>query len=160
MSVLDLNLVNNFVLRKQHLTDESKTDDVVQIVNDIGGLHATSPKTPYLSMFSRAKNFTRKKLDEELYEKRSLGKIRCVRKTVYVLPKDMIPVAYSATTKMVELTSERYSRYLIVGFVLNPSDEEAIASSSTGNTSPKSPKSTRTPKSRSSREPAGVTFKG
>ncbi len=112
MSELDLNLVSNFLLRKQHLTDETRTDDLVQIVNDIGGLHATSPKTPYFSIFSRAKNFTRKKLDKELYEKRSLGKIRCVRKTVYILPKDIISIAYSATKNMVELTSERYSRYL------------------------------------------------
>ncbi|UCC57815.1 MAG: AlkZ family DNA glycosylase [Candidatus Bathyarchaeum sp.] len=112
MSDLNLNLVNNFILRKQHLTDDSKIDDVIKIVNDVGGLHATIPKTPYLSIFSRAKNFTRKKLDEELYAKRSLGKIRCVRKTVYIIPKQMIPIAYSATKKMVKLTSERYSRYL------------------------------------------------
>ena len=112
MSDLNLNLVNNFVLRKQHLTDDSKTDDVAQIVKYVGGLHATIPKTPYLSLFSRAKNFTREKLDEEMYTRRSLGKIRCVRKTVYILPKGMIPIAYYATKGMVELTSERYSRYL------------------------------------------------
>jgi uncharacterized protein YcaQ len=112
MNHFNLNQINNLILRKQHLTDESKTDDVVQIVKDLGGLHATIPKTPYLSIFSRAKSFTNKKLDEELYEKRSLGKIRCVRKTIYILPKEMIPIAYSATKKMVELTSERYSRYL------------------------------------------------
>ena len=112
MSDLNLNLVNNFILHRQHLTDDSKTDDVVQIVKDVGGLHATIPKTPYLSMFSRTKSFTRKELDEELYEKRSLGKIRCMRKTVYILPKEMISIAYSATKRMVELTSERYSRYL------------------------------------------------
>ncbi len=112
MSDLNLSLVNNFILRKQHLTADSKTDDVVQIVKDVGGLHGTIPKTPYLSMFSRVKNFTRETLDEALYEKRSLGKIRCVRKTVYILPKGMISIAFSATKKMVELTSERYSRYL------------------------------------------------
>lgn len=106
------NSIRTSILHKQHLIDESKTDDIVQIVNDVGGLHATSPKTPYLSMFSRAKRFSRKKLDEALYEKRSLGKIRCVRKTVYILPKGIIPIAYSATKKMVELTSERHSRYL------------------------------------------------
>ena len=112
MSDLNLAVVNHFVLRKQHLTDDSKTDDIVQIVKDVGGLHATGPKTPYLSLFSRTKNFTRKKLDEELYTKRTLGKIRCMRKTVHILPKEMISIAYSATKNMVELTSERYSRYL------------------------------------------------
>jgi len=112
MTEINLTAVNHSLLYKQHLTDDSKTDDIVQIVKDVGGLHATIPKTPYLSLFSRAKNFTRKQLDEELYEKRNLGKIRCVRKTVYVLPKGMISIAYSATKTMVELASEKYSRYL------------------------------------------------
>jgi hypothetical protein len=112
MSDNSLAAVNHCLLRKQHLTDDSKTDDIVQIVWDVGGLHATIPKTPYLSLFSRAKNFTRKQLDEELYEKRSLGKIRCVRKTVYVLPEGMLSIAYSATKATVELASEHYSRYL------------------------------------------------
>jgi hypothetical protein len=112
MTEINLTAVNHYLLHKQHLTDDSKTDDIVQIVEDVGGLHATIPKTPYLSLFSRAKNFTRKQLDYELYEKRSLGKIRCVRKTVYVLPKGTISIAYSATKTMVELASEHYSRYL------------------------------------------------
>ena len=112
MAEINLTAVNHSLLYKQHLTDDSKTDDIVQIVEDVGGLHATIPKTPYLSLFSRAKNFARKQLDEELYEKRSLGKIRCVRKTVYVLPKGMVSIAYSATKTMVELASEHYSRYL------------------------------------------------
>ena len=112
MTEINLTAVNHSLLRKQHLADNSKTDNVVQIVKDVCGLHATIPKTPYISLFSRAKNFTRNQLDAELYEKRSLGKIRCVRKTVYVLPKEMIPIAYSATNMSVELASERYSRYL------------------------------------------------
>lgn len=112
MSDFKLGTVNHLILSKQHLTNESKTDDIVKIVKDVGGLHATIPKTLYLSIFSRAKSFTRNKLDEELYEKRSLGKIRCVRKTLYIFVKEMIPIAYSATKKMLELTSERYSRYL------------------------------------------------
>ncbi|MGD9131782.1 MAG: winged helix DNA-binding domain-containing protein [Candidatus Bathyarchaeota archaeon] len=112
MTEINLTAVNHSLLHKQHLTDDSKTDDIVQIVKDVGGLHATIPKTPYLSLFSRTKNFTRKQLDEELYEKRSLGKIRCVRKTIYVLPKGSIPIVYSATKTMVELSSEHYSRHL------------------------------------------------
>jgi hypothetical protein len=53
MNDFNLSQVSNLVLRKQHLTDESKTNDIVQTVKHIGGLHATIPKTPYLSMFSR-----------------------------------------------------------------------------------------------------------
>ena len=111
MSELDLIVVTHSLLRKQHLLDNS-TDELVQIVRDIGGLHGTIPKTPYLSLFSRTKNFTKQQLDEELYTKRSLGRIRCVRKTVYVLPKELLSTAFSATKSLVELTSKRYIQYL------------------------------------------------
>lgn len=100
------NQLNHFVLQKQHLTDDFKTDDIVQIVRDIGGLHATGSTTPYLSLFSRMRNFTREKLDKELYVKKTLGKIRCVRKTVYVIPKERIPIAFNATKKLVASISE------------------------------------------------------
>ena len=103
---ITVNQLNHFILKKQHVTDNSKTDDIVQIVRDIGGLHATGSTTPYLSLFSRMKNFTREKLDEELYVKKTLGKIRCVRKTVYVIPKERIPIAFNATKKMVASISE------------------------------------------------------
>jgi len=94
------------------LTDDSKIENIVQIVQDMGGLHATGSTTPYLSLFSRTRNFTRKMLDEELYLKRRLGKIRYVRKTVYVLPKENIPIAFAATRRIIEPTSEKYSKYL------------------------------------------------
>jgi len=112
MSSITLNVVNHFVLQKQHLTEDSKIDNIVQIVKDVGGLHATRPTVPYLSLLSRTKNFTREKLDEELYLKRRLGKIRCVRKTVYIFHKDSIPIAIVATKRMVEPTSEKYSKFL------------------------------------------------
>ncbi len=112
MREIDLNLVNHFVLQKQHLTERSKVDDIVRIVRDIGGLHATSPTAPYLSLLSRARNFRREQLDDELYVKRNLGKIRYVRKTVYILPKEMIPVAFAAMKKIVEPMSRQYCKYL------------------------------------------------
>jgi len=112
MDRVSLELVNYFILSKQHLTEKSKSDNALQITKDVLALHATLPKTPYLSLFARAKNFTREQLDEELYVKRNLGKIRFVRKTIHILPREMISIGYSATRKMSEIASERYSRYL------------------------------------------------
>jgi hypothetical protein len=51
-------------------------------------------------------NFTRNTLDEELYVKKNLGKIRCFRKTVFIIPKERIPVSYNATKSMVAKISE------------------------------------------------------
>ena len=110
-SRIDLTSVNRFRLHQQHLTDESHTQDILQIVRDIYGLHATGATTPYVSLFARASDFTRDKLDEELYVKRTLGKIRCVRTTVHVLPRETIPIAFAATKSIVEPNSEDFLRY-------------------------------------------------
>ncbi|MFX0089788.1 MAG: winged helix DNA-binding domain-containing protein [Candidatus Hodarchaeota archaeon] len=108
MSNSDLNEVNHSVLRRQHLTEDSRIDDVVKIVSDIGGLHATATAVPYLSLFARTRNFNRIRLDEELYHKRTLGKIRCMRKTLFIITREMIPITYAATKGNVEKYSEKF----------------------------------------------------
>lgn len=112
MDIVSLDQVNQFVLRKQYLINKADNVHIVQVVRSIGGLHATSATTPYLSLFSRVRNFKKKTLDEELYQKKNLGKIRCIRKTIFVLTKDVIPIAFAATNKMVEPVSKKYSKYL------------------------------------------------
>lgn len=104
--------VNHFVLKKQHLADDSKGGDVVRIVTDIGGLHGTSATGPFLSLFARSHSFKRENLAVAISQKKSLARMRYVRNTVYILPKDQIPVAFAATGKMAEVTSERFSKYL------------------------------------------------
>ena len=42
MVEFSLNQVNQLVLRKQHLTKETKSNDILVIAKDIGGLHSTS----------------------------------------------------------------------------------------------------------------------
>ncbi len=111
MRIIDLNQVNYFCLGKQHLTDDTKIDDIVQIADDIAGLHVTCPTTPYLSLFARSRGFSRAELDEELYVKRTLGKFRSARRTLYVLPEEMIPIAYAAMKTMLEDRFEGYIKY-------------------------------------------------
>jgi hypothetical protein len=112
MNTVPLNLANRLVLHKHHLTHHSRGKDIVAVTSDIVGLHATSAATPYLSLFARVHNFSHGHLYGELYSKRTLTKIRCFRRTIYILPKQMIPIAFAATYGMVQPTSEQYSRRL------------------------------------------------
>jgi hypothetical protein len=86
--------------------------DVVQIAKDIGGLHGTSATGPFLSLFARSHSFTRDDLAIEMAQKKNLARIRYVRNTIYILPKEFIPVAFAATSQMAEVTSARFSQYL------------------------------------------------
>jgi hypothetical protein len=108
----DLNQVNRFVLEKHHLTENSKINDIYQIAQDICGLHATHPMTPYLSLFVRAEDFKRDDLDKVLYEQKALGKVRYARKTVYVIPKERMSEVFSATKGMLEQRLGPYLEHL------------------------------------------------
>ena len=104
----ELYRINQYLLSKQHLTGDTCGDDVKQIATDICGLHASSSTTPYLSIFSRCNAFVKEDLDHCLYKQHSLGKIRCVRKTIYIHPQEMLPVVYSATASMIQKASIRF----------------------------------------------------
>lgn len=108
----DSRTINELILHKQHLGFESRTDDIVQTVQDIGGLHAQIPETPYLSLFIRTNNFNKAKLDEELYMNRNLARIKCIRRTLYIFPKHMISSVFSATRRLLEIPSESYMKFL------------------------------------------------
>ena len=108
MLQVSLENVNAFVLRKQHLTPDSTHRDIPTIVKDICGLHATGPTVPYLSLFARYPNFEKTHLEEELYQKKRLAKIRCVRKTIYIHTKEMLPIVHRATAAFVQKASRRF----------------------------------------------------
>jgi hypothetical protein len=120
---ISLDRVNYFVLRKQHLTRDSKINDIVQIVTDIGGLHATSATSPYLSLFARVEKFEKADFSKEVSHRKSLARIRYVRNTVYILPKDFIPLAFAATSRLGGMASERYYR----SFGFSPRDYDRVS---------------------------------
>ncbi|NTU63783.1 MAG: winged helix DNA-binding domain-containing protein [Chloroflexi bacterium] len=111
MDPLDSVRADAHVLRRQHLTPDSKSDDVVQTVRDISGLYAASATAPYLSLLARTRRFAREQLDDELYARRTLGRIRCMRKTIYILPIELLVAAHWATRSLNVEASSRYLEY-------------------------------------------------
>ena len=59
-----------------------------QAVEDLVGLHATDPATPYLSLWARLPGFTVADLDTALYQRRSLVKHLAMRRTLWVVAAD------------------------------------------------------------------------
>ena len=107
MKIIALDDINKFLLYKQYLTERTKTLNVIELIKDIAGLHATIPMTPYLSLFARINGFTKERLDEELYVKKQLGKIRSIRKTLYIFPRELIPVFHASSKRINEKQSKK-----------------------------------------------------
>ena len=111
MQILDFDQVNKLTLEKQHLTTDTKIDNIVQIVEDICGLHSTELKTSYLSLFARDNKFKKSDLERELYEKKSMGRIRGMRRTLFIETLNWIPIVYTATNNLIEYSFEKYMEF-------------------------------------------------
>jgi hypothetical protein len=65
------------------------------------GLHATDPATPYLSLWARSTGFVTANLDLELYQKRSAVRHLAMRRTLWLMNADDLPMIQSASSDRV-----------------------------------------------------------
>lgn len=82
---------------------------VLQVARDIVGLHSTLPGTPYLSLHARIDDFKTDDLDTEVYERRSLVRLKVMRGTVFLLTHDLAQIAFAATR---DVTLDRDRKWL------------------------------------------------
>lgn len=111
MQTLDEHTAAQYVLYKHHLLESSQSDSVLQVVNDIVGLHATAVSTPYISLFNRMKTFERRHLDEEFYTKRNLIRVEAMRGTLFITSVELAPILYQATRLSERLISQWINRW-------------------------------------------------
>ena len=111
MIELDIDQVNRMILTKHYLTPNSKIDEILTITDNICGLHGTGTIEPYLSLFARMNHFNKESLDKELYINKNLGRIRGMRKTLFVETKEMIPLVYNLIKSQTAQRDEMYLKY-------------------------------------------------
>jgi hypothetical protein len=70
------------------------------------GLHSSDPATVYLSAWARIKGFAAADLENALYERRELVRMLGMRRTLFVVPRDLAAVMDEACTKAIA-TRER-----------------------------------------------------
>lgn len=91
---------------RQLLDAEHRADTVVDVADAMVALHATTAWTVYLSAWARMHDFDRADMSSALYDSRSLVKQLCMRRTLFVMSRSVLPDAVSATAARVT-ASER-----------------------------------------------------
>ncbi len=74
--------------------------DVHTVAGDLVGLHATDPATPYLAARARVAGFEREDLEAALYVDRTLGRILGMRRTMFVVPVELLPGVIATCTRI------------------------------------------------------------
>lgn len=112
MDRIDNDRLSKYLLYKQHLLPESVSDSIVQIAEDLCGLHATCPATPYLSLFARMYDFSKTDLKTEVEIQRSLIRTRSIRNTLHLLPIVKYRSVFTLTRPQSEKRTEQYIKHL------------------------------------------------
>lgn len=71
---------------------------MLQVTQATVGLHSTLPGTPYLSLNARIRGLTIDDLDKEVYDRRSLIRLKVMRGTVFLLTHELAQIAFAATS--------------------------------------------------------------
>jgi hypothetical protein len=84
--------------QRHHLAAKARTDDVVKVAADLVGFHGTDPASVFLSAAARMRHPSVATLEDALYEQRRLVRTLCMRRTMFVVPVELVPVVQAAVT--------------------------------------------------------------
>ncbi|MCV7381547.1 hypothetical protein BST11_21415 [Mycobacterium alsense] len=83
-------------LARRHFLAADDAPPVAPVIAGLVGLHATDPATPFLSLWARVPGFAAADLEAELYEKRSAVRHLAMRRTLWVVAGDDLPLVQPA----------------------------------------------------------------
>src|SRR5688572_26938943 len=83
------------------LTAESRAGSPLDATNALVALHSTDPATVFLSARARVRDFHVAQLENALYEERTLVRMLAMRRTLWVVPRELAAVVHAAATRAV-----------------------------------------------------------
>ncbi|MFE2144757.1 winged helix DNA-binding domain-containing protein [Streptomyces sp. NPDC059456] len=89
------------------LTPPDRADTPEQVCEALVALHATDPATVYLTVAARTADPAPAQLEHALYEERTLVRMLCMRRTMFVVPHDLAPVVDASTARAVAARERR-----------------------------------------------------
>jgi hypothetical protein len=89
------------LVRRHRLAPAARASSALEVTRSLVVLHSTDPVTVFLSVHARTDGVTPADIERELYEERSLVRVLCMRRTLFVVPRDLVPVVLAACTRTI-----------------------------------------------------------
>src|SRR5688572_12724819 len=98
---------------RHHLATDSQPADPVDAAQAIVDYHATDPAAVYLSAAVRTGRADPATLDDALYVRRALVRIVGMRRTMFVVPTELLPVIQTACTDAIAVKERKQTLKMI-----------------------------------------------
>jgi hypothetical protein len=98
---------------RHHLAPAARGSDVTEVARDLVGFHATDPATVYLAACARLVDGRVETVEKALYDQRLLVRMLGMRRTMFVLSTDLVPVVQAACTRAIAVNERRRTLQLL-----------------------------------------------
>ena len=93
--------------RRHRLAPDDRADSAVEAARATAVLHSTDAVTVYLSVRARTTGVAPEDVDRALYDDRDLVRVLAMRRTLWVVPRELLPVVLAAATRTVAARERR-----------------------------------------------------
>jgi len=98
---------------RHHLAAKARANSPVQAANGVVALHATDPASVFLALRARMAAPTVPGIEQALYEDKSLVRLLGMRRTMFVVAREMVPVIQSGCAAAIAVQQrKRYAQIL------------------------------------------------
>lgn len=92
---------------RHRLATAHQADAAADVARDVVALHATDPSTVHLAVAARLRTPAIEATERALYHERTLVRLLGMRRTMFVVPVDLVPVVHAACTRKIAATERR-----------------------------------------------------
>jgi hypothetical protein len=92
---------------RHRLHPDERPSAPLEVARSLVCLHATDAVTVYLSIAARSEGVAPTDIERALYDDRELVRILAMRRTLWAVPRELLPVVFAAATKAVAATQRK-----------------------------------------------------
>ena len=89
------------LVARHRLDPAAQAGDALEVARSLVCLHATDAVTVFLSIQARSEAVAPADIERALYDDRSLIRLLAMRRTLWAVPRDLVPVVFAAATRAV-----------------------------------------------------------
>lgn len=84
------------VVQRHHLALRRRGNRPIEVARDLVGLHASDPASVFLAIAARTKDVDIATIESILYDDHELVRVLCMRRTVFTVPLDLLPIVHAS----------------------------------------------------------------